>query len=139
MRAHDYFPLLRLRRYADADIVLQESRAVFDAEHDIGGLGFVYSSLADLRNELGDIDNAVAFEKVALRYKYLTRGKSLCAVSHNNLANYIERQQGELEHVLAHRLAAAVIWMQLGEAEVRIPLNSLVVSSLPMSHPLSAQ
>ena len=55
-------------------------------------LGKVYSGLADLENETGGGAAAVRWEQVALGYSYQAGDPEDCAISHNNLANYLERQ-----------------------------------------------
>ena len=76
------------------------------------GLGKVYSALADLEDKTGGRAQAVRWEEVALGYNYQAGDPEDCAISHNNLANYLERQGAAPALVLAHRLAAAVIRYQ---------------------------
>ena len=108
-RFNDYGPLLSLGRYDDARALLCDCRAVFEAERDIEMLGGVYSALADLEYKTGGRAEAVRFEEVALGYSYQAGEPESCAISHNNLAIYLERQGADPATVLAHRLAAAVI------------------------------
>ena len=112
-RFNDYGPLLRLRRYDAARQLLVGCRAVFEAEHAIPELGKVYSALADLEDKTGGRAEAVRFEQIALGYMYQAGQPEDCAISHNNLANYLERQAADPATVLAHRLAAGAIRVQI--------------------------
>jgi tetratricopeptide (TPR) repeat protein len=106
----DYGPLLRLKRYDEAQPLLYACRDVFEREHSIGLLGKVYSGLADLEHHLGRPATAQQFEKTALRFKYTTEsGPDSVGVSHFNIANYIIGSYGAQGEALAHRLAATLI------------------------------
>ena len=112
-RYNDYGPLLRLRRYDDARALLLSCRAVFEAERHIEMLGKVYSALAHLEFETGGRAAAVRFGEVGLGYTYQAGEPEDFAISHNNLATYLERQDVDPTTVLAHRLAAAAIRLQV--------------------------
>jgi tetratricopeptide (TPR) repeat protein len=142
-RFNVYFPLLRLGRTAEARALLLECRAVFEEERAIPQLGNVYSALADLEDETGDRAAAARFEEVALGYKYQAGQPEDCAISHHNLANYLARLGGdpaasvqvEADDVLAHRLAAAVIDMQMQGGGLSISLRNLANVDLPPAPP----
>jgi PAS domain-containing protein len=135
-RFNDYSPLLRLGRDKDARDLLEYCRAVFERESALYELSAVYSALADLEDEEGHPASAARFEQAALRYTYQTGGPEDCAVSHNNLANYIERAEGgEPDAVLAHRLAAGVIRVQISSGTLRTTIRNLALSSLPPAPP----
>jgi len=139
-RFNDYHPLLRLGRYDDARALLLSCRAVFEAERDIEMLGKVYSALADLEDKTGDRATAVRFGEVALGYKYQAGEPESCAISHNNLANHLERQDADPTTVLAHSLAAAAIWLQTRSGQLRrLALNNLSISDLPPAPPAFAE
>ena len=65
----------------------------------------VFSALADLMNELGQVDQAISFEETALRYKYIFGEPESISISHHNLAVYLEKRGSW--SALDHRLAAA--------------------------------
>ncbi|MBI4674223.1 MAG: CHAT domain-containing protein [Chloroflexi bacterium] len=106
-RFNDYFPLLSLRRYRDARLLLDYCRAVDEQAHDISGLGADLSALADLEDKEGNRAAAVRFQQMALRYSYQAAQPEDIAISHNNQANYLERAGAAQNEWLAHRLAAS--------------------------------
>jgi hypothetical protein len=65
-------------------------------------LGQVFSALADLKDKLGQQDQAISFEKTALRYNYISGTPESTATSHYNLANYLSKCESRysLDHVL---------------------------------------
>jgi tetratricopeptide (TPR) repeat protein len=131
---NSYGPLLELGRYHEARAVLEECRAVFEAENDRSGLGRAFSGLADLEDELGHRDQAIWFEETALRYTYLSVEPDECSVSHFNLANYLMRARKSPEAALAHRLAAGVIRVLTGSGRwphTRSALGMHLVQLLP--------
>jgi PAS domain-containing protein len=135
-RFNDYGPLLRLGRDKDARDLLEYCRAVFERESALYELSAVYGALADLEYEEGHPVSAARFEQTALRYKYQMGGPEDCAISHNNLANYIERAEGgEPDAVLAHRLAAGVIYLQISSGILRTTIHNLAGSPLPPAPP----
>ena len=62
---NDYFPLLRLERYDEASSLLMACRDVFEKERSVEMLGMVFSALADLKDRLGQVDQAISFEETA--------------------------------------------------------------------------
>jgi tetratricopeptide (TPR) repeat protein len=137
-RFNDYFPLLRLERYDEARELLLGCRAVFEDERDVLYLGKVYSALADLEHRTGDRAAAVRFEQVALGYRYRAGQPEDCAISHNNLAEHLARRGADAADVLAHRLAAAAIWLQTRSGQIRLALGNLAKSDLPPAPPAFA-
>jgi hypothetical protein len=144
-RFNDYSPLLRLRRYAEARRLLEACRQVFEAERDIPGLGKVFSALADLEYQEAREQGApasqaaVRFEQTALRYKYQVGEPEDCAISHNNLANYLQRTGAPAALVLAHRLAAGSIRVQISSGMLASTLNNLANAPLPPQPPSFAE
>lgn len=134
-RYNDYGPLLRLGRHAEVRKLLLDCRSVFEAERSIEGLGKVWSALADLANETGEPADAVRFEETALAYKYQTGQPEICAGSHNNLANYLQRLGQDSASVLAHYLAAAVIGLQTRAGGLSLTLQNLANIPRPPQAP----
>ncbi len=134
-RFNDYFPLLRLRRFEEARALLLACRAVYEAERAIPQLGRVYSALADLEDKVGDRAAAVRFQQTALGYAYQAGAPEDCAISHHNLANYLERQGADPALVLAHRLADAVICLQTQSGGLATSLRNLAKTDLPPAPP----
>jgi hypothetical protein len=137
-RFNDSGPLLGLHRHDDARALLKSCRAVFEAARHIEMLGKVFSALANLEGAAGDQDAAVRFNEVALGYNYQAGDPEYCAMSHNNLAIDLQRRGADPETVLAHRLAAATLWLQTGSGQLRFALNILSISELPPTPPAFA-
>ena len=126
-RFNDYGPLLGLRRYAEARDLLEGCQRVLERELAIPELGRLYSALADLEDELGHREPAVAFEETALRYKYLAGDPEDCAISHHNLSNHLKRAGRERKLYLAHRLAAGVMWLQISSGNLATVVRNLAI------------
>jgi len=134
-RFNDYGPLLRLRRFPQARALLEYCRAVDEQAHDFGGLGADLSALADLEDKEGNRAAAVSYAKSALRYGYQVGQPKVIAISHNNLANYLERAGAPQDEWLAHRLAAAIIWLQINSGNLNVVINNLANSDLSAAPP----
>ena len=138
-RFNDSAALLRLSRYDKTRELLLSCRAAFEAARHTRMLGKVYGALADLEHHTGDSAAAVRFEEVALNYKYMAGKPDACASSHLNLASFLERQGIDPATILAHRLAAAVIWLRTGSGSLRYALNNLANSEPPPTAPTFAE
>ncbi|MBN8455985.1 MAG: hypothetical protein J0M31_23365, partial [Candidatus Accumulibacter sp.] len=134
-RYNDYGPLLRLQRFDEARKLLQECRKAFEDEHQVEALGNIYSALADLEDKVGDRPTAVRFEELALGYRYQHGDPAGCAASHNNLANYLDRQGDDPARALAHRLADATIMVQTRSGGLSTTLHNLRHVNLPPAPP----
>ncbi len=139
-RFNDYYPLLRLQRYAEAREVLEDCRATFAAENDMVMLGKVFGALADLEDTLNHRNRAIALEHTALRYGYLAGDPEDCAISHFNLANYLMRAGDPPAAALAHRLAAVMMWFQAASGLLESGLQALAndLADFPANPPLPA-
>jgi hypothetical protein len=138
-RFNDYGPLLHLRRHPEARALLEDCRAVFEREIKVRQLGGVYSGLASLENRQGGPASAARFEKTALHYKYQAGEPEGCAMSHNNLSNYLEYACEVPDAVLAHRLAAGVIRLQSSSGKLSTNIRNLARSPLPKVPPSFAE
>jgi hypothetical protein len=138
-RFNDYAPLLQLGRLSDCAQLLQGCRAVYEREQDLARLGKVYSALAYLQDQTGDQAHAAGFEQVALRYHYQSGDPLDCAGSHNNLANYLQRSGADPALVIAHRVAAAVLLIQMGSGHLANSLRNLALIDPPAAPPPFAQ
>ncbi len=114
MEFNAYVPLLRLGERAEAERVLLHCQAVFEAVGDLEALGAVLSARADLEDERDHPAEAVALERVALRYKSLHPRPASLAASHHNLAGYLRRAEYPPAEIVAHRLAAALLYLASG-------------------------
>jgi CHAT domain len=126
-RFNDHGPLLRLGRLPEAKQLLLACRDVFDDAHDVGMLGKTLSALADLEGELVHRDEAIRFQQDALRYSYLADDPDTIAAGHFNLANDLQRAGREPAAALAHRLACAVVWFQMGSGRLADALRALAL------------
>lgn len=134
-----YGPLLRLGRFYEARHLLDACRSTFEAAGRIDSVGDVLSALADLEDELGDPGGAARFEAAAMRYTYQAGEPESCAVSHNNLATYLERSGAPPAKVLAHRLADALICFKTASGTLATALRNLAQASLPPAPPSFAE
>jgi DNA-binding transcriptional ArsR family regulator len=72
---------------------------------------------------------------MALKYAYWCSRPEDCAISHNNLANYLGRAGEPPEVWLPHRLADGLISLQVGSGGLETSLRNLALSDLPDSPP----
>jgi tetratricopeptide (TPR) repeat protein len=121
---NNYFPLLRLKRYAEARDLLVRCRSVFEREHSVAMTGMALSAFADLENEIGRPAAARRFAENALRYRYIVGNPDHIGADHFNLARYIINSGGEWCDALAHRLAGMLIHQVMRQ---RLDHRSLVI------------
>ena len=134
-RFNGYFPLLSLGRHEDARRLLVDFRLVCESEHYIIGLSKVWSALAHLAYQTGDGQDAVRFEEIALGYTYQTGQPEDCAISHNNLANYLQHLVKDAKIVLAHDLAATTMGLQMQLGHLRTWMRNLASTELQATPP----
>jgi tetratricopeptide (TPR) repeat protein len=135
-RFNDYGPLLELKRYAQARQLLLDCRAVFATEHSMEMLGKVWSALAELADETGERRDAVRFMEIGMGYNYPTGQPETCAISHNNLANYLQRCGNDTVSVIAHYLAATTMaWQMQSSGSLALRLQNLALIQLPATPP----
>jgi tetratricopeptide (TPR) repeat protein len=118
-------PLRGLRRHEEARELLKNCLSVFKDEGNSSDLASLFSAIAGLEIQLGHSDRALAHEKTAICYIYMTGHQGQCAISHFNLADYLVRAGGAPEMALAHRLAGAVIDLQAGGHWLTQPIPTL--------------
>ncbi len=109
-RFNDSVPLIRLQRHLEAWAVLEASLTTFQSENAIPQMASTYSALADLEDDLGHYDAARGHEERAFRYKYMSIDPDATAISHFNYARYLSRTAAEPRLILAHRLAAILLF-----------------------------
>ncbi len=136
-RGNDSGPLLRLGRFAEARRLLEACRRTFEAAGEVTLLGKVLGALADLEGEEGDPAGAARYAAAALRYRYQASEPEDCANNHNNLSNHLEHSGAPPAAVLAHRLAAGAIYLQIGSGLIRDTLHNLARTPLPPPRPPS--
>lgn len=135
----DYSALLHLGRHAECRSLLESCREVFARHHDIAWLGKAYTALANLESEEEHISQAIQFQRGALKYFYMLGQRNECAVGHHNLANHLERSEAPTGEVLAHFLAATVIWHQTGSGQLWVALHNRRNSDLQPKAPSFAE
>ena len=123
---NDYFPLIRLGRFDDAERLLAHCQQVFETYDDLDQLGNIFAARADLASTQGDHAGAVRFGQTAIRYFYLRREARDTSTSHHNLASSLSDAGSDPAAQRAHRLAAALIRLFVGMthdfAETRLML-----------------
>lgn len=127
-RFNQYGPLLRLGRLDEAQHVLEHCLAVFRDVDDLADQQKALSGLADLWAERGDPSQAMALERQALALCNRLPNPQGRAISHHNLANYLDRG-GQPGESASHQLASIVYHLVTGHhAELSGSLSNLVVS-----------
>ncbi|HEX4167152.1 MAG TPA: NB-ARC domain-containing protein [Bryobacteraceae bacterium] len=111
-RYQNYGPLLALQRYKEARSLLIRCLDVVKSEGSSGGLGKMYSALAELEGHLERREEAIHFESIALFYRYVDGSPGECAISHFNLGSYCLAADENVHAAVAHHLAAAIILYQ---------------------------
>jgi tetratricopeptide (TPR) repeat protein len=109
--------LSRLGRFAEARAELEALLQVF--RNDPARSAKVRSSLASLFNQQGDLAQAIAQQRRALTLREQLPDPSDRAISHNNLANYLDRinDPSALAESRRHQLAALVYRLVSGLGE----------------------
>jgi len=120
---NDYFPLHKLKRYDEEEKLLETCKRVFEKERSIEMLGMVFGALADLRAQLGQVDQAISFGETALRYSYIVGDPVDISISHHNMANYFSKNGSR--SAMDHTLAAASIFYQISSGWLSSSLKGL--------------
>lgn len=123
---NDYFPLLNLERYEQADLLIGRCREVFMKEKDIRCLGAVFSSLASLQEGLNKIEAAAKFEEIALRYNYQTHNAEAISISHEHFGWYLFKSGSH--KATSHSLAAGIINYLIGSGLLASNLQKVFIS-----------
>jgi hypothetical protein len=111
----DYRPLLELDRLDEAEQLLLACQSQFDEGGELGDLGAVFSARAELEWRRERLDEAIALNQVALRYRYRQPVPHDLAVNHHNLAVVLSSADAAPPGVIgAHRLAAALLFRAVG-------------------------
>ncbi|MFD9092905.1 CHAT domain-containing protein [Streptomyces collinus] len=109
---NNYHPLRSLGRLTEARALLLRCKDIDEANHDITGLAKDLGALAEIEDELGHGQAAIALQSDALRLTYTAGDVTAIGVSHHNLANFLDSHTQHSDRAWAHRLAAAVIVYQ---------------------------
>jgi tetratricopeptide (TPR) repeat protein len=106
-RFNQYGPLMKLGRLTDAQRVVEECLAVYREANDLTLQARALSALANIWKERGDLEQAIALARQALSIRNRLPDPSDRAISHGNLANYLEKA-GKLEDEARHLLASII-------------------------------
>jgi len=108
-RYNDVPPLIELGRLDDAERILLEIQQAYEDQNDITGLQQVLGSRALLEADRGRPEQALELERTAIRFAYVRSELRDIAISHYQLANYLQMTGADPAAARAHRLAAALL------------------------------
>ena len=111
---NDAPPLIELGRLADAERILLETQQALEDQNDIAGLQQVLGTRAVLENRRGRPQQALELEQTAIRLAYVRPEPRDIAISHHQLANYLQTTGADPAAARAHRLAAALLFQLSG-------------------------
>jgi hypothetical protein len=109
-RFNDAGPLIQLGRAGEAGRLLRECQQVFEDHADTAWLARVLGTRAGLEDARGRSDTAAEFGRTALRLGYARPELRDIAISHHNLAAYLQKGGGDPAGQRAHRLAATLVF-----------------------------
>ncbi len=115
-RFNQYGPLTRMGRLNEAQDILESCLAVFGKEEAIAGQAGAASGLADVWNERGDTRQAAGLERQALVLRNRLPDPADRAISHGNLAAYLEKA-GQRPQAARHELAAGSYFLLCGHGQ----------------------
>lgn len=100
------FPLIRLKQFPEAKQILDACLEIFQS--DPAKRSWALSTLADLYKELGDNQEAITQERRALALRDTLPDPQSRAISHHNIANYLESSgdAASIAEANRHRLAS---------------------------------
>ena len=113
-RYNDTGPLIELGRMADAERILLETQKAFEDQNDITGLQKVLTVRATLENRRGRPQQALEFQRTAIRLAYVRPEPRYIAISHYQLANRLKAAGADFAETRAQRLAAALLFQLTG-------------------------
>ncbi|MCP4104201.1 MAG: CHAT domain-containing protein, partial [Desulfobacteraceae bacterium] len=109
-------PLMKLGRLDEAQKVAEEHLAVSREADNLASQSKALSALADIWDERGDMEQAIALERKSLSVTNQLPDPMDRASSHNNLSNYLEKANRKDESV-RHQLAAGIYFLVSGHGE----------------------
>jgi hypothetical protein len=109
-RYNDTRSLIALGRLADAERILLEAQQAHEDLDDIAGLQQVLSVRALLENTRGRPQQALELQRTAIRLAYVRPEPRDIAISHHQLAGYLQMAGADPAAARAHRLAAALLF-----------------------------
>jgi len=112
-RFNQYGPLIRLGRLDEAQQVVESCLAVFRAEGQVTYQSKALSALAIVWDKRGETGQAAALERQSLALCNQLPDPADRAISHGNLANYLEKA-GQQAQAARHILAAGIYYVVSG-------------------------
>ncbi|MER5447214.1 CHAT domain-containing protein [Streptomyces sp. NPDC002764] len=122
---NDCDPLRALGRRNEARALLLWCRDVYEASHDISNLAKNLCALANIEDELGRGQAAIALNHDALRLTYTVGEVETTVLCHHNLATELDQYTDQTDQMWAHHLAAAVIAYQTNSRLLRQQLSAI--------------
>jgi hypothetical protein len=113
-RYNDARPLIELGRLTDAERILLQTQQAYEEQNDIAGLQQVLSTRAFLEDTRGRPQQALELQRTAIRLAYVRPEPRDIAISHDNLARYLQDTGADPVAARAHRLAAALLFQLSG-------------------------
>ena len=113
-RYNDARPLMELGRLADAERILLETQQAYEEQGDITRLPQVLVTRAILENRRGRLQQARELMRTAIRLVYVQPVPRDIAISHYQLALYLDMAGSDRAAPRAHRLAAALLFQLTG-------------------------
>ena len=111
---NDAGPLIELGRLADAERILLETQQVFEEQDDIARLQQVLGTRAMLEGRRNRPQQALELERTAIRLAYVRPEPRDIAISHHQLAYFLQITGTDSAAVRAHQLAAALLFQLTG-------------------------
>ena len=99
---------------ADAERTLLETQQAYEDQNDIAGLQQVLSTRAVLEKRRKRPQQALEFERTAIRLAYVRPEPQDIAISHQQLAGYLQMAGADPAAGRAHLLAAALLYQLSG-------------------------
>ena len=111
---NDAAPLIQLGRLADAERILLETQQAYEDQNDIARLHKVLTTRAFLEVTRGRPQQALELQRTAIRLAYVRPEPRNIALSHNQLAAYLQMTGADPAAARAHLLAAALLFQLSG-------------------------
>ena len=135
-RYNDAWPLIELGRLADAERILLETQQAYEDQDDIARLQQVLGTRAVLEDRRNRPQQALELQRTAIRLAYVRPEPRDIAISHHQLANYLQKTGADPAAARAHRLAAALLLQLSGMThELGVTSRALATRTPPGRRP----
>jgi hypothetical protein len=113
-RYNDAPSLIQLGRLAEAERILLETQQAYEDQNDIARLQQVLGTRAALEMMRKRPQQALELQRTSIRLGYTRLEPRDIAISHHQLADYLEQTGADPAAARAHRLAAALLFQLTG-------------------------